>query len=277
MVSLQARTAWLNDRLAILGHDPVTARPAPQISILGADGTEDSQDAGAWVALLTSTVHLVYAETCGHGSLGAAPAALDALSKSARFAFDLVAPALQEVSVKEHVLDASPARALVDVADGVGTDLIAVGSRSHAIVDTPGLGSVSETLVHHAPYPVLLARRPPRSGPVVLALGEDRSSRQAASWALRLAEATNRELIVLHSAPEDLERLELEGFTDRGKGVRGQLVAWPPEEGLARFLEDRPVSLLVLGHGRHRSWLGSTALKMLRSASTAVLVVPWRR
>lgn len=274
MVSSQDRIAWLNERLAILDHGPVVPLVPPRTSVVGVDGTEDSQEAAAWARLLTEVSHVVYAEARGHGKLGTSPAALEALSEAGRFAIDLVSTELEGPAVKEHVVDASPAKALVDIAGAVEADVILVGSRNRAVVDQPGLGSVSETLVHHAPYPVLLARYPPRAGPVVLALGEDRSSHQAASWALHVAEATGRELVVLHSAPEDLERMELEGFTDTGPGHRARLVGWPPEKGLASFLEERRAGLLVLGHGRHRDWLGSTALKMLRLAPTAVLVVP---
>ncbi|MDX1612428.1 MAG: universal stress protein, partial [Candidatus Thermoplasmatota archaeon] len=264
-------TPWLNQRFEILGHAPVRTREDPTTSVVGLDGTEDSAHAAAWAARLTSQVHLVYAEPRGYPGVGASPGALEALAGAGRFAIGLVESRLEGKNTKEHVLDGSPARAIAEVADSIESDLIIVGARHRAMGEGPGMGSVSETLAHHAPYPVLLATQPPGAGPVVLAAGEDASSREAAAWALRLSVTLARELHVLHSAPDDLERLELTGFTDQARDARAELVDWPPDKGIRSYLDERPAALLVLGHGRHHGWLGSTALQMLRAAPCPVL------
>lgn len=56
-----------------------------------------------------------------------------------------------------HALDAKPAKALVEVAEEVGADLIVVGNvRMQGI--GRALGSVGSDVVHHAPCSVLIVK-----------------------------------------------------------------------------------------------------------------------
>lgn len=273
-MTIETLSDWLDERLGMLVLDPVEPVDRPDRCVVGADGTEDSRPAAAWAARLAPEVDLVFAQARGGRETGSPPEAMEGLAKDARFAMDLLEDDLAGATVKEHVLDAFPARALVNVAETTGADLIATSPRHWTGPDGPELSTVSQTLVHHAPFPVLLAREPPDGGPIALALGEDRSSRGAAAWALTLADGLEADLVVAHAAPQDLERLELDRFADEGEGRRAVLLDTPVEAELQRFVEDVEPSMLVVGHGRTRNWIGSTSLAMLRDASCSVLAVP---
>jgi nucleotide-binding universal stress UspA family protein len=62
----------------------------------------------------------------------------------------------ESVEIRPHVIEASPAQALIDAAKGA--DLLVVGSRGHGGFTGILLGSVSQHCVHHAPCPVLVIR-----------------------------------------------------------------------------------------------------------------------
>ena len=68
-----------------------------------------------------------------------------------------------QVEVFHHVVDATPASAICDVADEVGADLILVGTHGRTGVRRALLGSVAEKVVRDAGCPVLVMRpRGPR-------------------------------------------------------------------------------------------------------------------
>ena len=54
-----------------------------------------------------------------------------------------------------------PGRAIADIADGAGADLIVVGTRGHSSIPGVILGSVAHRLLHIAGRPVLAV--PPTS------------------------------------------------------------------------------------------------------------------
>ncbi len=62
----------------------------------------------------------------------------------------------QALTVRSHVVEAYPATALLDAAEGA--DLLVVGSRGHGELSGLLLGSVGLHCVTHAPCPVLVVR-----------------------------------------------------------------------------------------------------------------------
>lgn len=68
-------------------------------------------------------------------------------------------PAGESVEIRSHVLEQSPAQALIAAAEGA--DLLVVGSRGHGGFTGMLLGSVSQHCVNHAPCPVLVVRGQP--------------------------------------------------------------------------------------------------------------------
>ena len=60
-----------------------------------------------------------------------------------------------ELSVVQHP---SPGRAIVEIAEDEGVDLVIVGSHGRSGLSRAVLGSVAERVVRHAPCPVLVVR-----------------------------------------------------------------------------------------------------------------------
>ena len=63
-------------------------------------------------------------------------------------------PAVARVRVRPHLINQSPARALVELAAGAG--LVVVGTRGLGRITGMLMGSVSRQLLHHAPCPVVV-------------------------------------------------------------------------------------------------------------------------
>lgn len=264
---------WINGRLDPLVLHAIDTVPRLETSVVGIDGSDDAQNAAAWAAKLTPQTHLVFAEARSYPRVGSTPESMQTLAEDARMAFDLVRLEVETIHAKEHVLDAFPARAIVNIADDVQADLIITGPRQWAI-EEEGMGNVSQTLVHHAPYPVLLAREAPTTGPVLATLGPDRASRSAAAWAVRLADVLQEPLVAVHAAPRDLERIDLADFEDEGPQREARLLDPPTEDAILDVVDELEPSVLVTGHGRHHDWLGSTAITLLERAPCSVLVAP---
>jgi nucleotide-binding universal stress UspA family protein len=65
-----------------------------------------------------------------------------------------------DVSVTTLLVEASPARALIQRAESGDFDLIVMGSHGHGRLHASLLGCVSQKVLHASPIPVLLARAP---------------------------------------------------------------------------------------------------------------------
>lgn len=64
-----------------------------------------------------------------------------------------------ENKISTHVLCGSPAQTIIEEAENWGADLIVVGSHGYGFWERMFLGSVSNTIVHHAPCSVLVVRK----------------------------------------------------------------------------------------------------------------------
>ncbi len=72
------------------------------------------------------------------------------------------------ISVSTAIIDGDPADSLADRAGSTFVDLIVVGNRGRGPLSSAVMGSVSASLIDHAPCPVLVARSP-RATRMVLA------------------------------------------------------------------------------------------------------------
>ena len=208
-----------------------------------------------------------------------------------------------------HLVEGSPADAILDLAERVGADLIVVGSRGLGTVKRLLVGSVSLGVVHHADRPVLVVRG--RSWPPVrVVIGEDFSedARSAAGVAVPLAKLLGAETVLAHAYegmpphPETLPRddrelyeVMIEKYLARAEpalearateleescGVRPLVRLLEGES--ARMLtevaeEDGETGLLVVGSrglgAGGRVLLGSVSTKVLMAARGPVLVCP---
>ena len=65
-----------------------------------------------------------------------------------------------EIDITTEVLFGSPERRIVEKAEEIHPDLVVVGSHSHSRWERLLIGSVSNSVVHHAPCSVLVVRTP---------------------------------------------------------------------------------------------------------------------
>lgn len=65
-----------------------------------------------------------------------------------------------KVSIKTDILIGSPESKIVETAENINADLIVVGSHGYYRWERLLLGSVSDSIVHHAPCSVLVVRIP---------------------------------------------------------------------------------------------------------------------
>ncbi len=65
-----------------------------------------------------------------------------------------------EVKIVTEILTGSPESAIVETAEQMHADLIIVGSHSYSRWERLLLGSVSDSVVHHAPCSVLVVKSP---------------------------------------------------------------------------------------------------------------------
>ncbi|HJT37625.1 MAG TPA: universal stress protein [Actinomycetota bacterium] len=142
--------------------------------VVGVDGSDTARAAmlkAADLAKLTGArVHLVTASAKGYlaemvaiepiaggmlEALKTAEAQVESASEAmlARAADDVAA---RGVDVETHIVDAAPADAIVDVAQTVGADLIVVGNKGMRGSKRYVLGSVPNSVAHHAPCDVTI-------------------------------------------------------------------------------------------------------------------------
>lgn len=67
---------------------------------------------------------------------------------------------LPEIQVSHEILYGSPESRIVETAENMNADLIIVGSHGYNRWERLLLGSVSDSVVHHAPCSVLVVRHP---------------------------------------------------------------------------------------------------------------------
>lgn len=152
--------------------------------------------------------------------------------------------------------DTSPARALHEICEEDGARLLVLGSS----------GPIAIAALHHAPCPVLIARKPLPWRTVGVGFDgspESLHAREVADAVARVAGARLIPLTVVHDGA---------GAPDAGV----EALAGKPAQALAQRAAD--LDLLVVGS---RGWgpvrrllLGSTSERVVREAPSSVLVVP---
>ena len=133
--------------------------------VVGVDGSLASKSAlrwaawhaeqlgGALVTLMAWDVPLIYNWEV--------PESDDISRRTAAGLDEIIAEVLDpdsDLAVSKNVANGHPARALLDLAEETGADLIAVGNRGHGGFTEALLGSVSQHVVQHARCPVVVVR-----------------------------------------------------------------------------------------------------------------------
>jgi nucleotide-binding universal stress UspA family protein len=141
-------------------------RPLRRV-VVGVDGSEAGDEALAWAteAALAADAELVLVHGWSYPYSGSRAAASEPRDDMRLDAMRL----LESCTVKAHALapalacqaiisEESPAKAILDAA--ADADLVVVGSRGHGGFAALLLGSVSRTVLQHAPCPVAVVRAP---------------------------------------------------------------------------------------------------------------------
>jgi nucleotide-binding universal stress UspA family protein len=209
----------------------------------------------------------------------------------------------EDVRIGIELQEGTPSAVILEGAQGF--DLVVMGTQGRHGLDGWLLGSVTETVLRHAPCPVLTIA--PRSRPaspahfdtILCPVDFSPRSEHTAQEAGRLAAETGAHLVLLHvverpgaamaASPfggedtrEDVEenaRRRLRRLRQPGAGDSvEEMVLWGhPDREIVRLARDWPIGLIVMGAqggALDSPVFGSTAHKVVRAAPCPVLVVP---
>jgi nucleotide-binding universal stress UspA family protein len=199
-----------------------------------------------------------------------------------------------------HFSVGSPAAEIVAQAEELGAGLVVMGSRGLGAMRRALMGSVSDSVVRHAPCPVLVVRSEPLAFPTKILLATDGSQEAtlAASTAAELAKGTDSELHVVHvgsfiptflAATEEQPgqaareaRRTLDDEVGRIQAADGTVVqahlrfGGAPEEVVV-LAEDIGAGLIVMGSrgrgGIRRALLGSVSETVMRHAHCPIMII----
>ena len=196
--------------------------------------------------------------------------------------------------------DISPARALNNLAEEEGVDLIVVGSTHRGQLGRILPGSVGERLLHGAPCAVAVAPRGYARGEhfglglIGVAYDWTPESELALEEAARLARGLDCTLqlitVVSTVSPEGLEReLDREGLRKTLHAATSRLKQVNPDLAVEEALEEGDPAAVLARHGveldllvigsrgygpARRTLLGSVSCEVMRTAPCPVIVVP---
>ncbi|RME94005.1 MAG: universal stress protein [Verrucomicrobia bacterium] len=210
--------------------------------------------------------------------------------------------AQQGLSLRFEVVETSPAAAILEAIENERHDMVVMGTHGRTAARRLLLGSVTESVVRHAPIPVFVVRQKerdfldpaspgatPRLRRILCPVNRSRAAAAALELAAQLAarfEARLTALRVLDAPP-----------ADGGEAARQELCAWIPQGAasqcavepklrhghpageIVRFAEETDQDLIVVGAPGDTTGLarilGETAERVLRHAPCPVLVVPF--
>jgi nucleotide-binding universal stress UspA family protein len=199
-----------------------------------------------------------------------------------------------------HFRVGSPAAEIVAQAEETGAGLVVLGSRGHGAMSRALMGSVSDSVVRHAPCPVLVVREEPLAFPTRILLATDGSeeAKLAATTAAALAGGTDSELHVVTVGPfiptvfaateEEPGRMAREArrtldeqvglIEAAGEGVaQAHLRLGGAAEEIVALAEDIEAGLIAMGSrgrgGIRRALMGSVSERVVRHAHCAVLII----
>src|SRR5918995_2904724 len=207
-----------------------------------------------------------------------------------------------------HLLEGRAADEILDLAGQIGTGLIVMGSRGLGPVGRIALGSVSEAVIHHSHWPVLVLRGGEDSWPPERVIfGDDGSvaARAAGDLGASLCGHHSARALVLHAYPRlpevnaegresnprivhDELRRAFSALLERARELESRLGSRPKArlvvgEAAATLLEaaeeDEPERTLLAVGSRNlgaigRMRLGSVSTKVVHAAKGPVLVHP---
>lgn len=200
----------------------------------------------------------------------------------------------------------APDSGIVETAESLAAGLVVVGAGNPEGIPDSLLGNVSDRVVRYAHCPVLVARRQPRSGRILIATDFSDRARPAVSVGAEVAKVLDSKVTLLHVIdvepsmlvglgvafgaspavvpPEVLSGVNkeanetLQGLIDRHE-MDGdhRVVSGAAAEAIVRVAHEIHADLIVIGtsgrSGLARLALGSTAEEVASAAPCSVLVV----
>lgn len=201
--------------------------------------------------------------------------------------------------------------AIVQVAQEWGADLVVVGSRGQSMLENVFLGSVSQSILDHAKFPVCVARevQPAAIGNILVGIDDSETSAAAVEWLAtqtwaNTAETTISLVSAVHDPQPDIDHksvtkaseLLMEWETERGllyvaleywaqllkerlpqASIHYGVLDGSPRELLIRAAEKWPAEVVVLGsHGRnafHKLFLGSVSQHVAAHVPCSVEII----
>jgi nucleotide-binding universal stress UspA family protein len=194
----------------------------------------------------------------------------------------------------------SPAAEIVAQAEELGAGLVVLGNRGLGAMRRALMGSVSDSVVRHAPCPALVVREEPLAFPTKILLATDGSEEAnlAASTAAELAKDSGSELHVVHvgavvpsflaateeepartarearrTLDEQVRRIE----TGHGTEAQAHLRFGGAAEEIVALAEDVGAGLIAMGSrgrgGIRRALMGSVSERVVRHAHCAVVII----
>ena len=199
-----------------------------------------------------------------------------------------------------HFRVGSPAAEIVAQAEETGAGLVVLGSRGLGAMSRALMGSVSDSVVRHAPCPVLVVREEPLAFPTRILVATDGSeeAKLAATTAAALAGGTDSELHVVTVGPfvptvfaateEEPGRMAREarrtldeqvGLIEAagGRVAQAHLRLGGAAEEIVALAEDVGAGLIAMGSrgrgGIRRALMGSVSEGVVRHAHCAVMII----
>jgi nucleotide-binding universal stress UspA family protein len=198
----------------------------------------------------------------------------------------------KQVGLKTLLKEGAPADAIVDVAEEEKVDLIIVGNKGMTGARRFVLGSVPNTVSHHAPTSVLIVDT---TGPhaearrggelyrtILVATDGSPTAGRAAEAGAQLAAALNADLLLLSVGAEEQTKHVLEQAASHLKGlgvkkIDTKSVAGDPADMIVDIAEKEDIELIVVGNrgmtGSKRFVLGSVPNHVSHHSPSDVLIV----
>jgi nucleotide-binding universal stress UspA family protein len=279
--------------------------------LLATDGSEEAEFAARTAIDLAgktdSELHVVHVPVLPpealHVPLSLGTAALEELERRGRARLDELVGRLETSGGAvggAHLRVGNPAAEIVAQAEEVGAGLVVLGSRGLGAMSRTLMGSVSDSVVRHAPCPTLVVRGEPLTFPTTILLATDGSeeAQLAATTAADLAGGTDSELHVVTVGPfvptvlvateEEPGRMAREarrtldeqaGLIEAtgGQVAQAHLRLGGAAEEIVALAEDIEAGLIAMGSrgrgGIRRALMGSVSERVVRHAHCAVMLI----